>query len=436
MQCCSRLFIVNALSVHFCSAANLVSQPRIPLVAPGSGLRVLGEGIGTVLAQGLSAVVPMFKQPLPIIRKGAAMSLVLEQVTRRVENQLYIDDASLVLEPGSFNVLLGRTLSGKTSLMRLMAGLDRPDQGRVWMNGIDVTGKPVRQRNVSMVYQQFINYPTMTVFDNIASPLRQAGMGREQIEERVLQTARMLRIEPFLKRYPLELSGGQQQRTAMARALVKDAELILFDEPLVNLDYKLREELRFEMRELFLTRHTIAVYATTEPNEALALGGTTTILHEGRVIQSGKTAEVYHRPASVLAAELFSEPPINLIQGRIGGQEVSFANFVHFARNLDLLGIQDGDYRFGVRPSHIGLTPSNDDDLELAVTVELAEISGSETFLHVRNEYFSLVLHLPGVHDYAVDAAIPVYIPTHKLFVFRLDGQLVQAPGLRVARAA
>ncbi|MBD8683831.1 ABC transporter ATP-binding protein [Pseudomonas sp. CFBP 13719] len=364
------------------------------------------------------------------------MSLVLEQVTRRVENQLYIDNASLVLEPGSFNVLLGRTLSGKTSLMRLMAGLDKPDQGRVLMNGVDVTGKPVRQRNVSMVYQQFINYPTMTVFDNIASPLRQAGMAREQIEERVLQTARMLRIEPFLKRHPLELSGGQQQRTAMARALVKDAELILFDEPLVNLDYKLREELRFEMRELFLTRHTIAVYATTEPNEALALGGTTTILHEGRVIQSGRTPDVYHRPATVLAAELFSEPPINLIEGRIGGQEVSFANFVHFARNLDLSGVSDGDYRFGVRPSHIGLTPSNDDDLELAVTVELAEISGSETFLHVRNEYFSLVLHLPGVHDYAVDAAIPVYIPTHKLFVFQRDGQLVQAPGLRVARAA
>ena len=364
------------------------------------------------------------------------MSLTLEHVCRTVEGQVWIDDCSLRFEPGSFNVLLGRTLSGKTSLMRLMAGLDRPDSGRVLMNDIDVTGQPVRRRNVSMVYQQFINYPTLTVFENIASPLRQAGVAVAVIEEKVLQAARMLRIEKFLPRYPLELSGGQQQRTAMARALVKDAGLILFDEPLVNLDYKLREELRQEMRELFQARHTIAIYATTEPNEALALGGTTTILHEGRVVQSGPTAEVYHQPRTVLAAELFSEPPINLIPGRIAGNEVSFANFVHFPLNLDLRLVGEGEFRFGVRPSHISLLPGNDDDLELAVTVEVAEISGSETFLHVRNEYFLLVLHLPGVHEYDVDAPIRIYIPTHKLFVFDAQGRLLQAPGRRIARVA
>ncbi|PPA03256.1 ABC transporter ATP-binding protein, partial [Pseudomonas sp. MWU12-2312b] len=304
------------------------------------------------------------------------MSLTLEHVSRTVEGQTWIDDACLSFEPGSFNVLLGRTLSGKTSLMRLMAGLDKPDTGRILMNGVDVTQRPVRLRNVSMVYQQFINYPTMTVFENIASPLRQAGVSNEQIQTKVLETARMLRIEKFLQRYPLELSGGQQQRTAMARALVKDAELILFDEPLVNLDYKLREELRQEMRELFKARHTIAIYATTEPNEALALGGTTTILHEGRVIQSGKSSAVYHQPQTVLAAELFSEPPINLMPGRIAGNEVSFGNFVHFPLNVDLRPVGEGEFRFGVRPSHISLVPSNDDDLELAVTVEVAEISG------------------------------------------------------------
>lgn len=364
------------------------------------------------------------------------MSLTLEHVNRVVDGQTWIDDASLSFEPGSFNVLLGRTLSGKTSLMRLMAGLDKPDSGRILMNGKDVTQVPVRHRNVSMVYQQFINYPSMTVFDNIASPLRQAGVSKDIIQSKVLETAKMLRIEKFLTRYPLELSGGQQQRTAMARALVKDAELILFDEPLVNLDYKLREELRQEMRELFQVRHTIAIYATTEPNEALALGGTTTVLHEGRVIQSGRTPEVYHQPKTVLAAELFSEPPINLMPGRIQGSEVSFANFVHFPLNVDLRSIGDGEYRFGVRPSHLSLVPSNDDDLELAVTVELAEISGSETFLHVRNEHFQLVLHLPGVHAYDVDAPIRVYIPTHKLFVFDEQGRLIQAPGLRMARVA
>ncbi|AMR66715.1 ABC transporter ATP-binding protein [Aquipseudomonas alcaligenes] len=356
------------------------------------------------------------------------MSLTLEHVCRVVDQQVYIDDACLSFEPGSFNVLVGRTLAGKTSLMRLMAGLDKPSSGRILMHGADVTGVPVRQRNVSMVYQQFINYPNLTVFENIASPLRQAGVAKAEIERKVQETAQMLRIEKFLKRYPLELSGGQQQRTAMARALVKDADLVLFDEPLVNLDYKLREELRQEMRELFRARRSIAIYATTEPNEALALGGTTTILHEGRVIQSGKTTEVYHRPQQVLAAELFSEPPINLMRGRISDSEVSFEDFVHFPLTAELRGLEQGDYRFGVRPGHIGLVPSNDDDLELAVIVELAEISGSETFLHVRSEHFALVLHLQGVHEYDVDAPIRIYIPTHKLFVFDARDQLVLAP--------
>lgn len=360
------------------------------------------------------------------------MSLTLDHV-RRVENkQLYIDDACLTFEPGSFNVLIGRTMSGKTSLMRLMAGLDKPSSGRVLMNGVDITDVPVRKRNISMVYQQFINYPTLSVYENIASPLRQAGLGKVEIDRKVRETAEMLHIEGLLQRFPLELSGGQQQRTAMARALVKDADLVLFDEPLVNLDYKLREELRQEMRELFRTRRSIAVYATTEPNEALALGGTTTVLHEGRVIQSGPTTEVYHRPREVLAAELFSEPPINLLAGRIADSEVSLEDCLHFPLNADLRQLGSGNYRFGVRPSHIGLVPSNDDDLEISAMVELAEISGSETFLHVCNAHFGLVLHLQGVHDYGVDAPIRVYIPTHKLFVFDTDGQLVQAPERRV----
>lgn len=136
------------------------------------------------------------------------MSLVLEHVSRRVDRTLYIDDANLTFEPGSFNVLLGRTLAGKTSLMRLMAGLDRPTAGRILMNGADVTGVPVRQRNVSMVYQQFINYPNMTVFENIASPLRLSGESNAVIDRKVRETAEMLRIDPFLSRLPLELSGG------------------------------------------------------------------------------------------------------------------------------------------------------------------------------------------------------------------------------------
>ncbi len=360
------------------------------------------------------------------------MSLTLENIHRIVDGEHHINNANITFEPGSFNVLLGRTLAGKTSLMRLMAGLDKPSQGTIRMNSADVTGLPVQKRNISMVYQQFINYPNLTVRENIASPLRLAKVKPSEIEKKVQETASMLHIERFLDRYPMELSGGQQQRTAMARALIKDAGLILFDEPLVNLDYKLREELRQELRELFKARNTIAVYATTEPNEALALGGTTTLLHEGKIIQNGPAAEVYRAPVNVDAAELFSEPPINLIKGLVSDSEVSFDETVHFPLNHDLRGLQPGKYQFGVRPSHIGLVPQNDDDLELSMIVELAEISGSETFMHVKSEHLNLVLQLSGVHEYHTDTPVKVYLPTHRLFVFDLNGKMIQAPYRRV----
>jgi glycerol transport system ATP-binding protein len=313
-------------------------------------------------------------------------------------------------------------------MMRLMAGLDTPNEGRLIFNGQDVTGQSVQARNVSMIYQQFINYPGITVYENIASPLRLAKMAASEIDRRVKETAAMLQISPLLKRYPLELSGGQQQRTAMARALVKDATLVLFDEPLVNLDYKLREELRAELRDLFRERQCIAVYATTEANEALALGGTTTLLHEGNVIQNGPVMEVYRSPVNTLAAQLFSEPPMNMIKGRVTDTEVTFDEYSHHALTHELAKLEPGDYWFGIRPSHIGLVPNNEDDLEMSMEVELSEISGSETFMHVKNDHFRLVLQLMGVHEYHTDTPIKIYLPISKVFVFAVDGSLIRAP--------
>ncbi|RYG27890.1 MAG: ABC transporter ATP-binding protein, partial [Burkholderiales bacterium] len=168
--------------------------------------------------------------------------LELRGVSRRIEGVAHLSDISLRLERGSLNVLLGPTLAGKTSLMRIMAGLDRPTAGDVWFDGQNVTGKPVAKRNVAMVYQQFINYPGWTVRENIASPLKVKRMAKAEIAREVERAAELLRLGPYLDRKPLELSGGQQQRVALARAIVKKAGLVLLDEPLANLDYKLREE--------------------------------------------------------------------------------------------------------------------------------------------------------------------------------------------------
>jgi len=225
------------------------------------------------------------------------MELVLQGIEQRLGavTHLYPCDLTLAcdltLVPRAVTVLLGATQAGKTSLMRVMAGLDAPSAGHVLADGQDVTGVPVRQRNVAMVYQQFINYPSMTVVDNIASPLRlQGAMDRASIQARVAELAARLHIEPFLERLPAELSGGQQQRVVLARALAKKAPLMLLDEPLVNLDYKLREELRDELSALFAAGDSTVVYATTEPTEALLLGGYTAVLDAGA--GRGRTAAV------------------------------------------------------------------------------------------------------------------------------------------------
>ncbi len=221
------------------------------------------------------------------------MTLELRQVGLQVGADVHIHPTTLALEPGRFNTLLGETLAGKTTLLRLMAGLVRPTTGELWFGGRDVTGVPVQRRHVSMVYQQFINYPNLSVFENIASPLKVTRAPAGEVRERVGRIAELLRLTPLLDRRPSELSGGQQQRTALARALVKDAELVLLDEPLANLDYKLREALRDELPRLFADRGCTVVYATTEPAEALLLGGHVATLHQGRVTQYGPGAEVY-----------------------------------------------------------------------------------------------------------------------------------------------
>src|SRR4051794_31697189 len=243
------------------------------------------------------------------------MELVLERIEQRMGAQVHLYPLDLTLVSRAVTVLLGATQAGKTTLMRVMAGLDAPAKGRVMADGHDVTGKPVRERNVAMVYQQFINYPSMTIADNIASPLklRNSALSKREIDLRVNEIAARLHIEPFLQRLPAELSGGQQQRVALARALAKNAPLMLLDEPLVNLDYKLREELRDELSQLFANGGSTVVYATTEPAEALLLGGYTAVMDAGELLQYGPTADVFHRPQSLRVARAFSDPPMNLL---------------------------------------------------------------------------------------------------------------------------
>ncbi len=356
------------------------------------------------------------------------MTLRLDQVSRSVGGERWLDGVSLELRPGTLNVLLGPTLAGKTSLMRVMAGLDRPTTGHVLVDGRDVTGAPLQKRSVAMVYQQFINYPSFTVYDNIASPLRRQGLAAKSIDAKVREAAAMLHIEPFLDRLPAELSGGQQQRCAIARALVKEAALLLLDEPLVNLDYKLREELRAELQSLFARRSAIVVYATTEPAEALVMGGQVLVMGEGRVLQQGPTLSVYRRPASARVALTFSDPPMNMIDGRIEGGTALLGREVRVPLTHHLQGLPPGRYRFGVRASHLAMRPRDVGDIAIPGEVELAEISGSETFVHVRHNDIAWVVQQEGVHAHALGEPVALHVSPARLYAFAEDGALRAAP--------
>ncbi len=353
------------------------------------------------------------------------MQLSLDHISKKVGAEDWLYPMSLAPRPGEVTVLLGATQAGKTSLMRIMAGLDVPSKGRVLVDERDVTGMSVRQRNVAMVYQQFINYPSLSVADNIASPLKLRG--EKNIAQTVRALAERLHIEMFLDRVPAELSGGQQQRVALARALAKGAPLMLLDEPLVNLDYKLREELREELTQLFAAGDSTVIYATTEPGEALLLGGYTAVMDGGELLQYGPTAEVFHAPRSLRVARAFSDPPMNLIaaQPSAGGVQLSGGPALDIA--LPAGAARQVTLTVGVRGSALGVVPRAG-HAALSGRVELAEISGSDTFVHVSTAVGELVAQLTGVHYFELGAPLTLHLNPAQVYVFDASGDLVFAP--------
>ena len=350
--------------------------------------------------------------------------LELSGVSRVVRGRTHIHKTDLRLEPGTMNVLLGPTLSGKTTLMRLMAGLDQPSTGRILAHGKDVTGMRVQDRKVAMVYQQFINYPSMTVYDNIASPLRLSGRSKSEIDRAVRATAEMLRLTPMLERKPLELSGGQQQRCALARALVKQSDLVLLDEPLANLDYKLREELREEIPRIFRESGAIFVYATTEPEEALLLGGNTATLWEGRITQFGPAPEVYRRPNDATTARVYSDPPMNFVDCRKEGNRLTFGAGTHAPAEGGFASLPDGRYRAGFRPNHLRSNAHSGDALAFDCTLGIAEITGSETFLHLQHDGDRWVALLHGIHHFDAGSRVTLWLEPRHVYLFDADGRL------------
>ena len=353
------------------------------------------------------------------------MTVELRNITKEVAGQVHIKPTSMVLETGHFNVLLGETGAGKTSLIKLMAGLDPIASGHILMDGQDVTRLSTQKRNISLVHQFFVNYPHMTVFDNIASPLKVAGMPKSEIQGRVEEAADILQLRPMLNRRPHELSGGQQQRTALARAIAKESRAVFLDEPLANLDYKLREELREQLPELFAGRGAVVVYATSEPEEALLLGGKTGLMEDGHVVQFGPTAEIYRQPQSLMAARVFSDPPINMAEVTKQGSTIRMGSDASWQVDGAVARLADGAYTLAVRPHHVAPVSSNQHSVDLTGKVLVTELSGSESSAHFQMSSADWVSLAHGVHPFEIGEDHQFYLDPSACFYFTPDGQLV-----------
>lgn len=341
------------------------------------------------------------------------MTLELVDINLSVGGENYLSNISAQMQPGCFNCLLGRTLSGKTSLLRLLAGLEVPTSGSILLNGQDITKNPAKKRNVAFVYQQFINYPNLTVFENIASPLRVAKTSRTEIPKRVEATAELLGLSAFLAKKPLELSGGQQQRVSMARALVKDADIILMDEPLANLDYKLREDLRSELPALLQQKGAVIVYATTEPEEALLLGDQAFLMHEGRLVQTGASAHVHAEPTTLIAAKTFSDPPLNCYAA--GQSNSDIAVFCDSA----------GAQTVAVRPHHVRIGKADTGEVSISGTVLGTDITGADSYIHLDVDGFTWTVLASGTHVPDTGSVQQLAVQKRNLMAFADDGSVM-----------
>jgi glycerol transport system ATP-binding protein len=359
------------------------------------------------------------------------LTLELLGISKTVDDEPWLTGIDLVLDEG-LNVLVGPTRAGKTTLMRIAAGLEQPTEGRIVEDGEDVTGRSLRRRDVAFVYQEFVNYPSLTVQENVAAPLRRrGGLSRAEIAERVGEVVELMQLQPYVRRRPAELSGGQQQRVAIARALVKETRLLVLDEPLANLDYKLREELRGELERIFTTRSSVILYSTSEPLEALTLGGRTVVMDEGRVLQSGPAVEAYHGPRSSQVARIFSDPPMNLLTAEVTGGQLRLPGGVAGPRPRHFEPVGDGPVTVGLRPHLLALEASSEDAIAVGGNLLLAELTGSATYLHIQLGELgeALVAEVPGVHSHPLGERLQVFIRPESLFAFdEASGDLLAKP--------
>lgn len=346
----------------------------------------------------------------------------LQHITKRFRNVTALRDVSLEIKDGEFFVLLGPTGAGKTTTLRVIAGLEKQDEGSIFFDGVAMDGRPPAERDIAFVFQQYSLYPTMSVYDNLAFPLRSPlrQVAESEIRQRVTETAEKLRINHLLERKTARLSGGEMQRVSIGRAIVRDPRIFLMDEPLSNLDAKLRESLRVELEHIQKTRHSTTLYVTHDQVEALTLADRIAVMRNGQIVQIGPAEAIYDHPANIFVAQLVGTPRINLLRAaavdgqlRIGGSGLQLP----LLPNLPVPSTNQ--LTLGVRPEDVSPTSTGEFSGQLA----LVEPLGAETVLHISLGEQTILSMLSGISPYRIGDPVRFTIARPKLHYFGQDGE-------------
>jgi len=365
-----------------------------------------------------------------LVERITLVSVKLENVHKTFYGKKVLDGVSLKIDDQSFTSILGPPGAGKTTLLRIIAGVEAPDEGKIYFDEKDVTELPARDRKVAMVYQSFALYPHMRVYDNIASPMKVMKLPADEINKKVKSVAEFLGIHRLLDRYPRELSGGEAQRVAIARSLTKEATVYLLDEPLTNLDYKLRESMRGELRRIFKERGGTIIYATPDPLDTLVMAQYVAVIRDGKIEQYGSVQEVYDKPKNSYTGRYFSFPPMNFIDSELVIRKKKYylqapGLSLEVTRLKNLLS--ERYYALGLRPNKIHiLTEETENLISITLEVIITEIIGSETLVHLKYSDSRLVAHAPTIVRYEPGEKIKIGFNPNDLYIFSKEtGELI-----------
>jgi multiple sugar transport system ATP-binding protein len=350
-------------------------------------------------------------------------NIELQHITKQFPGVTALKDVSFEVHEGEFFVLLGPTGAGKTTTLRVIAGLTHQEQGSILFDGVAVDDFDPADRDVAFVFQQYSLYPTMSVYDNLAFPLRSPmrRVSEDQIKKQVAEIAEILRIPHLLNRKTGHLSGGEMQRVSIGRAIIRQPRVFLMDEPLSNLDAKLREALRVELQHLQKTQSSTTLFVTHDQIEALTMADRIGVLNQGQLIQIGTPEDIYDRPATTFVAALVGSPRINLLRSnRENGSLVVLKSELHLPVPVDC--DIPGEVLVGIRPEDILLTPEGN----FSGTVILTEPLGVQTVIHIRSGEQVLLSLIPGIAKMRIGEDLHFEIKSERVHCFQLDGNRIK----------